>query len=136
MTAFFMVSFLLLVSFGTRIYRYISLSQEESSLSRTLSSYLHTACKMNEAGIYTEEKQGKTVLVIREGNTAYGNRIYLHEGYLVEDYARLSDELYMDSATKIAKTSVFTISEVSDRLYKIVTDDGEVYISHMKGREE
>ncbi len=53
MMAFFIIGFLLLVLFGTKIYQSISVNEAQSSLSRTLSSYLHTASKMNEAGIYT-----------------------------------------------------------------------------------
>lgn len=133
MMAFFILSFLLLVLFGTKIYQSISLSQQESSLSRTLSSYLHTASKMNEAGIYTETKEGKKVLVIRDGDTGFGNRIYLHEGYLVEDFGKLDDELNEASAIQIAKTSIFEIEEVSDTLLKVTTEDGEVFIDMFEG---
>ncbi len=133
MTAFFIMSFLLLVIFGTGIYRNIAVSQEESSLSRTLSSYLHTASKMNEAGIYTENKDGRLVLVIKDSDTGYGNRIYLHEGYLVEDFGKLDDQLYPDSALKIAETSVFEIEKVNEDLLKVKTNDGDVYITLMEG---
>lgn len=133
MTAFFIMSFLLLVIFGTGIYRNISVSREESSLSRTLSSYLHTASKMNEAGIYTESKDGKLVLVIKDSDTGYGNRIYLHEGYLVEDFGKLDDQLYPDSALKIAQTSVFEIEKMNEDLLKVKTSDGDVYITLMEG---
>ncbi len=133
MMSFFIVSFLLLVSFGTKIYRNIASTQESSALSRTLSSYLHTASKMNEAGIYVEQKQGKEVLVIVDGDTGFGNRIYLQEGYLVEDFARLDDELYTDSAIRIAPTSLFEIEKVDEDLLKIRTDDGIVYISLFEG---
>ena len=136
MTAFFVMSFLLLVSFGTRIYRSIAVSGEETSLSRTLSSYLHTASKMNEAGIFIQEKEGKTILCIREETTDYGNRIYLHEGYLVEDFGRLDGDLYADSAMKIAPCTVFEIERVNDALMKIVTDDGEVFIALFEGGNE
>ena len=133
MTAFFIMSFLLLVIFGTGIYRNISVSREESSLSRTLSSYLHTASKMNEAGIYSESKDGKLVLVIKDSDTGYGNRIYLHEGYLVEDFGKLDDQLYPDSALKIAQTSVFEIEKMNEDLLKVKTSDGDVYITLMEG---
>lgn len=133
MTAFFIMSFLLLVIFGTGIYRNISVSREESSLSRTLSSYLHTASKMNDAGIYTESKDGKLVLVIKDSDTGYGNRIYLHEGYLVEDFGKLDDQLYPDSALKIAQTSVFEIEKMNEDLLKVKTSDGDVYITLMEG---
>ncbi|MBR4471227.1 MAG: DUF4860 domain-containing protein [Erysipelotrichaceae bacterium] len=133
MTAFFIMSFLLLVIFGTGIYRNISVSREESSLSRTLSSYLHTASKMNEAGIYSENRDGKLVLVIKDSDTGYGNRIYLHEGYLVEDFGKLDDQLYPDSALKIAQTSVFEIEKMNEDLLKVKTSDGDVYITLMEG---
>ncbi|MBQ6335383.1 MAG: DUF4860 domain-containing protein [Erysipelotrichaceae bacterium] len=133
MTAFFIMSFLLLVIFGTGIYRNIAVSQEESSLSRTLSSYLHTASKMNEAGIYSEVKEGHEVLVVKDGDTGYGNRIYLLDGYLVEDFGRLDDELHTASALKIAQTAVFEIKELSETLLKVTTSDGNVFISRVKG---
>ena len=133
MMAFFILSFLLLVVFSTGVYRSIALSQEQSSLSRTLSSYLHTASTANEAGIYYEQKEGKTVLVIRDELEGFGNRIYLSEGYLVEDYGRLEDKLHTQSATKIAANQTFLIEEVNEELLKITTDDGEVFISRMGG---
>ena len=132
MMAFFIIGFLLLVLFGTKIYQSISVNEAQSSLSRTLSSYLHTASKMNEAGIYTENKEGKLVLVIKDGETGFGNRIYLHEGYLVEDFGMLEDELHADSAMRIAKTSVFEIEEIRDDLLKITTEDGAVFISRFE----
>ena len=135
MTAFFIMSFLLLVMFGTGVYRNVAASQEESSLSRTLSSYLHTASKMNEALIGFEQKEGKTILTVAEANSAFVNRIYLEDGYLVEDFARADDELHGKSAMKIAKTDIFEIEEVSDTLLKIATSDGIVYISRFKGEE-
>ncbi len=133
MTAFFLMSFLLLVIFGTGVYRSISLSRQRSSFSRVLSSYLHTASKMNEAGIYVERKEGRDVLVIKDGDTGFGNRIYLNEGYLSEDFGKLDDELHPSSALKIAKTSLFLIEEIGGDLLKITTDEGVVYITRMEG---
>ena len=92
-------------------------------------SYLHTASKMNEAGIYTEEKEGKLVLTVKDGDTGFGNRIYLHEGYLVEDFGKLDDELNASSAMQIGETSVFEVEKISESLLKISTSDGQVYIS-------
>ncbi|MCR4632980.1 MAG: DUF4860 domain-containing protein [Erysipelotrichaceae bacterium] len=129
MMGFFIISFLLLVLFGTKIYQSISKNEEESALSRTLSSYLHTASKMNEAGIYTEEKEGKLVLVVKDGDTGFGNRIYLHEGYLVEDFGKLDDGLNASSALQIGETSLFEVEKISESLLKISTSDGQVYIS-------
>ena len=133
MMIFFIVSFLMLVIFGTQIYRSISVSKEESSLSRTLSSYLHTASKMNEAKISVEQRQGRNVLIIEDSDTGYGKRIYVHEGYLVEDFAGIDDELYADSALRIGKTAVFETEWIRDDLLKITTDDGIVFITSMKG---
>ncbi len=133
MTAFFMLSFLLLVIFGTQIYRNIALSQEESSLSRTLSSYLHTASKMNEARIGTKTMEGRTVLVIEDSDTGFGNRIYLEDGYLVEDFSLLDDELHTASATRIGQTDLFETKWIRDDLLEVTTSDGIVYITLMKG---
>ncbi len=135
MMAFFIVSFLLLVMFGTGVYRNISVSEEESSLSRTLSSYLHTASKMNEARISHEVREGRTVLVVEDGTSGYGKRIYMNEGHLVEEFARLNDDLHVDSAMKIAETDVFEIEEVSETLLKVVTSDGNVYIFKWRTEE-
>ncbi len=133
MTAFFMLSFLLLVIFGTQIYRNSALSQDERSLSRTLSSYLHTASKMNEARIGTKTMEGRTVLVIEDSDTGFGNRIYLEDGYLVEDFSLLDDELHTASATRIGKTDLFETKWIRDDLLEVTTSDGIVYITLMKG---
>ena len=133
MTAVFMVGFLLLVIFGTGIYRNITNTREEANLSRTLSSYLHTASKMNEVGIEIDTIEGQKVLVIADGDTGFGNRIYLNEGYLVEDYGMLGDGLNRNSALKIAETSIFELEEISDTLIRATTDDGDVFLTRMKG---
>ena len=132
-TTFFLGSFLLLVLFGTNSYRHIAESQAENNHKRALLSYLLTAGKMSESDIYagvTDTQED--MLVIADGDTGYGSRIYMYDGYLVEDYGRSGGELYPRDAARIADNSMFEIEEISDDLLMITTDKGIVYI-HVRG---
>ena len=129
---FFLLCFMLLVLFGTSIYRHIYQTQQDNNGSRSLSSYLLTISRMNEAAIYAEDIDGRQVLIIEDGDTGYGNRIYLYEGSLIEDYGRLEGRLSPSSGVRIAESDLFVIEEAADNLLKITTSAGSVFIHTLK----
>lgn len=127
--AFFLGCFLLLIVFGTDIYRHVADSANNNSERRILSSYLLTVAKSNENAISTSKTDdGSNLLIIEDGESGYGNRIYLYDGYLVEDFGQVDGPLSPKAAIRIALNSVFEIQRVNDELLLLRTDDGAVYI--------
>ena len=132
-TAFFLGCFMLLVLFGTMSYRNIASVQRSNNERRALLTYLQTVSKMSSDKVYKDEDpQYGTILVAADGDTGYGNRIYLYEGSLVEDYGRLGGTLMPDAAIRIADTAAFRITEAADGLLRIDTDQGFVFIGCRK----
>ncbi|MBQ2659035.1 MAG: DUF4860 domain-containing protein [Erysipelotrichaceae bacterium] len=133
-TAFFLGCFMLLIVFGVGVYRNVVEMQNQTNELRSLSSYLLTVSKVGEAGISVEEGAYGKMLVIEDGDTGYGNRIYVYEGELLEDFGKINGKLYPDAAIKIAETDVFTIEELENDLLKITTSAGSVYIHMLEER--
>ncbi len=128
-TAFFLGCFLLLVLFGTNIYRGIAGRQAANNDQRAILSYLLTTTKMNETEI-TKKTDGQygELLVVEDTGTGYGNRIYVADGYLVEDYGKVDGALMPDYAIRIGETATFEIEEINAGLMKVSTDEGSVFI--------
>jgi len=133
-TAFFLGCFMLLIVFGVGVYRNVVEMQNQTNSLRSLSSYLLTVSKVGETGISVEEGAYGKMLVIEDGDTGYGNRIYVYEGELLEDFGKIGGKLYPDAAIRIAETEVFTIEELKNDLLKITTSAGSVYIHMLEDR--
>ncbi len=135
-TAFFLGCFLLLVLFGTNIYRNIAGRQAANNDQRAILSYLLTTTKMNETEITAgTDGQYGTILTVEDAGTGYGNRIYVYDGYLVEDYGKVDGALMPDYAIRIGETSTFEIDEINDSLMKVSTDEGSVFV-HIRDAKE
>ena len=136
-TAFFLGCFFLLIVFGTGIYSDIVASQNDSSFERSLSSYLLTVSKMGESKVsYKNDSEVGEMLLIEDEDTGYGNRIYLYDGYLVEDYGQIDGKLFPKNAIRIALNNTFKIEKVSPKLLKITTDCGDVFIGIKNNGED
>ena len=133
-TAFFLGCFMLLIVFGAGVYRNVVKMQDSTNSLRSLSSYLLTVSKVGESGISVEEGEYGKMLVIEDGDTGYGNRIYVYEGELLEDFGKIDGKLYPDAAIRIAETDVFRIEELEDDLLRITTSAGSVYVHMLEGR--
>ena len=133
LTMFFLGCFLLLVLFGTRGYRQVALRQAANNQHRALLAYLQTVTRSSETAIEVREGENGTVLVVADGDTGFGSRIYIYEGSLVEDYGKLSAGLMPAGAIRIAETEQFAIETVREGLLRITTDEGSVYIHVRKG---
>ena len=128
-TAFFLGCFLLLVLFGTNIYRRVAGRQADNNQERAVLGYLHTVTGMNETAVYPlEDADYGTVLVVEDAGTGYGSRIYVNGGYLVEDYGKVGGALLPDYATPIGETEVFEVEEKDEGLLKLTTDSGSIFV--------
>lgn len=135
-TAFFLGCFLLLVVFGTGIYGSIASRQSANNQHRAVLAYLLTVTKMNENDIYVnEDPDFGHVLIVEDAGTGYGNRIYINEGYLVEDYGKTGGALMPDYATRIGEASFLETEMIEDDLYKLTTDHGSVFV-HVREHAE
>ena len=135
-TAFFLGCFLMLVLFGTNIYRNIAGRQAVNNSHRAVLSYLLTVTRMDETSIYSaDDPEFGQMLVVEETGSGYANRIYVSEGYLVEDFGKTDSRLRPEYATPIGETDLFEIEEKDSDLLKINTDQGSVFI-HINSRGE
>jgi|GEM_PF-2494100 hypothetical protein len=132
LTIFFVTGFLLLVVFGTRTYLSITVSRDKLSRERLISSYLHSISKINETAIYYRNIDNKDVLIIEDGDSSYGNRIYVHEGNLLEDYGQIDSALKPQRASIIAKADEMKIKQVNDELLELEVDGRQIYIHTLK----
>ena len=128
--ALFLAGFFLLVLFGAQIYRGAAKSQETNFQTRSLNSYLSTCARANDeaGGIQVQTSRYGQVLVLADGDTGYGLRVYLYEGSLVEDYAALDAPLSPENAQVIGQTRTFQIQPLTDGLLSVTTDAGRVLL--------
>lgn len=135
--ALFLAGFLLLVSFGAGTYRDIVSGQEDNNQTRALRSYITTCVKANENGeIYVEDTDQGQTLVIRDGDSEYGIKIYQYNGNLMESYCRLDAENVLDGAQVIGKTKTFSVEEVTDDVLAVTTDKGRTLLATETGGDE
>ena len=133
-TVFFLGCFMALILFGTNIYRAVNASHIANNDRRSVLSYLLTVSRSDETGMRVQTLPEGQMLVIADGDTGFGTRIYLHDGSLVEDYGRLDGQLYPDAAAVIGETDVFEIVPMKEDLLRITTASGTVYI-HVRNPE-
>ena len=123
--ALFLVGFLLLVIFGARIYRDTVAGQYANMDTRSQLSYLITTLRSNDTRGAVTVEDG--VLVVRDGDSGYAFRIYLHEGRLVEDFAAVDAPLNPAAGQIIGETNTFAVEKSGPEL-SIETDAGRVYV--------
>ena len=134
--ALFMAGFLIMVVIGADSYQRTAGGQNGNMKTRAVLSYLVTCAKSNDtAGAFrVENQEGRQVLVMKDADTGYDLRIYLHEGKLVEDFAKAGSALRPEDASEIAATDTFEITELPGRVLSVRTDEGKVLL-HMRSRE-
>lgn len=127
-TALFLLGFLLLVTFGAKIYQNSVGYQNHNNETRSLLSYLLTSAKANVNGdITVQHNADGDVLVIPDGDTGFATYITQDEGWLKEVYAPEGRPFSMTAANQIGRTGLFEIEEKGDVIY-IRTDEGRVVI--------
>ena len=132
---FFLAGFFLLVVFGAQTYQGIVEGQSRNNHTRELLGYLATCARANdsEGAVQVLEHEDGPLLVIADGDTGYGFRIYRHEGILVEDYGPLESEVSPQTAMAIGETEVFQVEKQSEGVYAVTTDAGTVLFCARSG---
>ncbi len=127
----FMVGFFLLVVFGARIYRDTVDSQTGNNDTRAVLAYLSAAVKSgDERGAVSIEPgdEGDILIILSDmEKPEYATKVYLYEGFLMEENTRTDSELNPAFAQKLGRTSTFQIEKQDGRL-SIQTDEGNVLV--------
>ena len=128
--ALFLAGFLLLVIFGAQAYRETVAVQSANNTNRALLNYFVTCVSTSDSGgnLSIEESEYGPVVVIPDGSTGYGLRIYCVDGLLLDDYAALDAALMPDVESPIARTQVFLPELLSDDLLRVTTDAGSILV--------
>ncbi|MEG2652015.1 MAG: DUF4860 domain-containing protein [Ruthenibacterium sp.] len=138
MFSMLLLALLVLIAFSTSVYSHLESDKTAHTAARTGLAYLVTQVRGADAqdaiDITLAQDDGRTVLVLRDGFNAdetaeYATRIYLYDGYLVEDYARADTPLAPDAAQKIVQTDNFTVEYLSEQLLCFTTQQGSARVA-------
>ena len=134
--ALFMAGFLMLVVIGAQSFQNTVSGQSSNMSTRAILSWLATCAKSGDTAgaLSVQDSSEGRILVLEDGDTGFAQRIYLHEGKLVEDYARINAPLHPEDATVIGPTDTFEIRELPGHVLSVRTDEGRVLL-HMRSRE-
>ena len=132
----FLAGFFLLVVFGAQSYRNTVNGQNRNMQSRALLSYLATTVKAADVrgGVQIREDTAVgPVLVLKDGESGYAQRIYRYHGMLVEDYAGTDTPLRPEEAEAIGAAERFAPILEENAVLRIETDAGEVLLHLRSG---
>ena len=125
----FLVGFFLLVVFGAQSYRNTVAVRNDNMESRAVLSYLSTTIRGydSEGAVHAEDTEYGQMLVVADGESGYGLKIYCYEGDLIEEYASLTAPLAPGHAQKIGRSGRFDV-KIQDHLVRVDTDAGHVLV--------
>ena len=122
--------------FWNRIIQQYSWTSERKQSGKDCFGIPSDSYKDERSGYLIEKDENYgNILIVEDTGTGYGNRIYINEGYLVEDYGKVDGALMPDYATRIGETSRFETEKISETLLKLETDQGDVFV-HIRKRTE
>lgn len=130
--ALFAIALLLALVAGTGVYRHINASDEASSDERLGLSLVANAVRATDAADAVSSGAGPegAALVLTEhlSTGAYETRFYLHDGWIVEEYAVEGAAYDPAGATKVVASSTFSF-DVSGNLVRISCDEGDTAVA-------
>lgn len=128
--ALFLLGFFLLVVFGAQNFRHAVEAQAANNDERVLLSYISTcvAASDREGAVEIRPLDDSSVLVVRDPESEYAQRIYLWGGNLVEDFAPADDPLNPGEAEIIGATDTFSAALIGEDLLEVSTDAGHALI--------
>ena len=133
--ALFALCLLLVLLFGARVYRDLTVAGAQRYETRTASAYLTTRVRQAES-LTVEDFGGEDALVIREqiGNGTYLTRIYCHEGYLRELFCAESASLSPSDGEKVLEAECLALA-VEDGILTAILDGNVLRLQLRNGRE-
>ena len=122
-----------LVIMGTTTYRRTVEANNDANATRAALSYVATTAKSLDSADCCRVEQGAEgdVLVLTEDaeGVTYETRLYLHDGYLVEEYAEADSPLSPDDATRIARTDELDFKLGDGGLLTVTTSWGTEHVA-------
>lgn len=132
MFAFIVILSLILVVFGSNIYRSIEQARTADNVSRAGTAYIASRVAASDSADSLSRRQGPEgdMLVLTEivNGQRYETRLYLHDGGLLEEYAVAGAALDYANATPIVDTEVFSFS-YADNVLAVTTSAGTQYVA-------
>ncbi len=127
------VVILMLVVFSASSYQNATVRQSDHDNARAVLSYVATAVHGNGQGeVKPQDLEGNPGLSIADGDTGYEQRIYLHEGELLQEYGKAGAGIDPEHAMVIGKAREFDVSYVNDDVLQIRTDLGTSYVNTVR----
>lgn len=122
---------LLLAVFGAQVYGTLTQSQNRNKAVRASLSYVAArlrAADEEQAVSVVPGPQGDALLLSDVGEaTGYQTRIYLYDGWLMEEYTDEQSEFAPDGAQPVARTDTFAVT-VNGSLATVTTDQGTICV--------
>ncbi len=128
----FIVSILITLMTGTRIYRQLAVQQQSADDARLSLNLIANCIKANDATDAIAAGDGpegnSLVLVERLETGTFETRIYLFEGKVLEEYSVAGNPYTPEKATVIASSETFSFT-YGKGLLSITTDAGTVDVA-------
>lgn len=126
-----LLAVLILVTVGTRVYKIVVEAQADSDGRRAGLSYLSArvrAADVENSVVLGEGPEGTALVLLEEDvdGSVYETRIYLYEGWIMEEYTVAGAEFSPSDAVAVSKTNSFAPVFIKDNLLEITTDQGVV----------
>lgn len=122
---------LALTVFGARVYEALTVSRSRNQAARASLAYLAARLRAaDESGavcVRRTEQGDLLILGEPQDNTGYETRIYLYDGFLLEEYSAAGSGPAPESAQQIAETDLFAV-EVEEALVRVTTEQGTVQV--------
>ena len=122
------------LALGVNIYRNMAVHKSELQQIRLETSLIsNSLSQLDKAGAISVRQGPQGAMVVaseKSGSSTFETRLYLYEGWLVEEYVLDSTEPNPQNAVSLAQTSVFD-AELNDEgsLLTITTDAGTTHIA-------
>lgn len=124
-----------LVVLGTRLYGGLVDSRSQNEAGRATLRYLSTALRGGDCagGVAVRPGPEGGMLVLADEENGYETRIYLLDGWLVEETGPLGGEYDVESAQPVAQETEFVPEFVREGLLRVTTSRGEVIAALRSG---
>lgn len=122
---------LMLAVFGAQVYGALTQSQKRNNATRASLSYVAARLRSSDAVqavSVVPGPQGDALVLSDVGETTgYETRIYVYDGWLMEEYTEVQSEFSPDAAQPIARTDTFAAT-VDGKLATVTTDQGTICV--------